>query len=94
MRAVVLAAEPDSVDPLIYEPRRPTAALQPFQDACPRRLEQLELRRSAGLLLDDDRPLSRARHSRHSRSWHLDEVAAAQLAVERQVEERILEPKC
>ena len=66
----------------------PTASFQPCEKAGACVAHQLELNRSAGLLLDDHRASSDFRSYNEVADFDLDEVAAAQLTVDRQIEER------
>jgi hypothetical protein len=62
-------------------------ALQPVEQACPRRFKQFELNRPASLLLDDDGALADTGATDELADTDSDQIAATQLAVDRQVEE-------
>jgi hypothetical protein len=66
---------------------RAAAALQPVEQARPRRFKQFELNRPAGLLLDDYGTLADASAAHDVADPHLHQGAATQLAVDCQTEE-------
>jgi hypothetical protein len=65
-----------------------TATLKPRNEACSHISGQFELDRSPGLLLDDNRPGPHIGSCQKIADLDLHEVAASQLAVDRQVEQR------
>jgi len=67
---------------------RPAASFQPCKKAGACVAHQLELNRSARLLLHDHRAGPDFRSYNQGADFDLDEIAAAQLAVDRQIEER------
>lgn len=66
----------------------PAASLQPCEKAGACVAHQLELNRSTGFLLDDHRANSDFLRYIKVADFDLDEIAAAQLAIDRQIEER------
>jgi hypothetical protein len=68
--------------------QRAATSLQPGQQARTRIGHQLELHRLTGLRLDDDRPSSDLPAQDDIADFDLHNIAAAELAVDRQVEKR------
>jgi hypothetical protein len=69
------------------EVAQPTAAtFQPRQDAAARTVEQLELNRSTGFLLDNDGPRAAPSSGYQIANLNLDEIATPQLTVNGKVE--------
>jgi hypothetical protein len=64
------------------------AAFEPREEACSDIGRKLELNRASGLLLHDDRSSSDIRPGDEVADPDLHEIAASQLAVDRQVEKR------
>ena len=65
---------------------RAASTFQPSKDAGPGRFEQLELDRPPGFALNDDRTRANTTAADEVADPDLDDVAAAQLAVDREVE--------
>ncbi|GJD69890.1 hypothetical protein MMMDOFMJ_2829 [Methylobacterium gnaphalii] len=68
----------------------PTPALQPCLDAGTSRLKQLELHRSAGFTLNDNGSRSNAPTADEVADPELNDVTAAQLAVDGEVKQRAI----
>jgi hypothetical protein len=67
---------------------RAATALQPCLQACTRLSHDFELNRPAGLLLNNRRALADLVAADDVTNLELDEIAAPQLAVDRQIEQR------
>ena len=61
--------------------------VRPIQDGCPRVLRHFELDRTPGLALDDRNPISDSAADHEVSDPQTDEIAAPELAVDREVEE-------
>jgi hypothetical protein len=81
MPGVIDAARADKVL------ERAASALQPREQCRSRRLEDFKLDRPTGLSLDDRSSLSDGISAHHIVSTDTDQVAAAQLAVDREIEQ-------
>ena len=70
--------------------RRTSSALQPCDQGRTDIRRKLKLHEAIGLLLDDDRAVPNFRAGDHVTDFDLHQVAAAQLAVDCEIEERLV----
>ncbi|MEY9560100.1 hypothetical protein ABIA23_005482 [Sinorhizobium fredii] len=64
------------------------ATSNPCSDSVPRLIGEFELHGSAGLLLDDDRPVANPSGNCNTGNWDRDEITSSQFAVDREIEQR------